>query len=42
MISKYKGCLELLCMVDELCVRAFVGCDEMGDGVEDFDTMVKS
>jgi len=34
-ISKYKERLQLLCAIDELCVPAFVGPDEMGDGVDD-------
>jgi len=38
-ISKHKESLQLLCAVDELCVPAFVGPDEMGDGVDDIDTM---
>jgi len=38
-ISKYKENLHLLCTVDELCVPAFVGPDEMRDGVDDIDTM---
>jgi hypothetical protein len=38
-ISKYKERLQLLCAVDELCVPAFVGPDEMGDGVDDIDSM---
>jgi len=38
-ISKYKERLQLHCAVDELCVPAVVGPDEMGDGVNDFDTM---
>jgi len=38
-ISKYNECLKLLWAIDELCVPAFVGQDEMGDGVDDIDTM---
>jgi len=38
-IIKYKEHLQLLCAVDELCVPAFVGRDEMGDGVDDIDNM---
>jgi len=38
-IQKYKECLQLLCAVDELCVPAFVGPDEMGDLVDDIETM---
>jgi hypothetical protein len=38
-ISKYKERLQLLCAVDELCVPAFVGPDEMEDGVDDIDSM---
>jgi hypothetical protein len=38
-IRKYKECLQLLCAVDELCVPAFVGPDEMGDLVDDIETM---
>jgi hypothetical protein len=37
--SKYKERLQLLCAVDEICVSAFVGPDEMGDVVDDIDTM---
>jgi len=32
--------LQILCAVDELCVPGFVGPDEMGDGVDDIDTML--
>jgi len=32
--------LQLLGAVDELCVPAFIGPDEMGDGVDDSDTMI--
>jgi len=38
-IRKYKELLQLLCAVDELCVAAFVGPDEMGDLVDDIVTM---
>jgi len=38
-ISKYKERLQLFCAIDELRVPAFVGPDEMGDGVDDIDTM---
>jgi len=38
-ISKYNKCLQLLYAVDELCVPAFVGPDEMGEVVDDIDTM---
>jgi hypothetical protein len=38
-ISNYKECLQLLCVVDELSVPAFVGPDEMGDLVDDMETM---
>jgi len=38
-ISKYEERLQLLCAVDELCVPAFVGPDEMGEAVDDIDTM---
>jgi len=38
-INKYKDHLQPLCALDELCVPAFVGPDEMGDGVDDIDTM---
>jgi len=38
-ISKDKKHLQLLCTVDELCVPPFVGTGEMGDGVDDIDTM---
>jgi len=39
MISEYKERLQLLCAVNELCGPAFVGPNEMGDGVDDMDTM---
>jgi hypothetical protein len=39
MIRKYKECLQLLCAVDEFCVPAFVGPDEMGDLVDDIESM---
>jgi len=39
MTSKYKEHLHLLCAVDELCVPASVGPDEMGAVVDDIDTM---
>jgi len=38
-ISKYMERLQLLRAVDELCVPAFVGTHEMGDGVDDINTM---
>ena len=38
-IQKYKKRLQLLCAVDKLCVPAFVGPDEMGDLVDDIETM---
>jgi len=38
-IQKYTERLQLLCAVDELCVPAFVGPDEMGDLVDDIETM---
>jgi len=38
-ISKYKERLQLLCAIDELCVPAFVDPDEMGNVVDDIDTM---
>jgi hypothetical protein len=34
-----KEHLQHLCAVDELCVPAVVGPDEMEDGVDDIDTM---
>jgi len=37
--SKYKERLQLLCAVDDFCVPASVGPDEMGDGVDDIDSM---
>jgi hypothetical protein len=39
-ISKFKERLQLLCAVDELCVPAFVGSDEMGVEVDDIGTML--
>jgi len=41
-IRKNKECLPLLCAMDELCVSAFVGPDEMGDFVDDIETMFDS
>jgi hypothetical protein len=38
-IRKYKEHLLLLSAVDELCVPAFVGLDEMGDLVDEIETM---
>ena len=38
-IQKCKERLQLLCAVDELCVPAFVGPDEMGDLADDIETM---
>jgi len=38
-ISKYKAHCQLLCAVDEVCVPAFVGPDEMGEVVDDIDSM---
>jgi hypothetical protein len=38
-IQKYKERLQLLCPVDKLCVPAFVGPDEMGDLVDDIETI---
>jgi len=38
-IRKYKECLQPFCAVDELCVPAFIGPEEMEDGVDDIDTM---
>jgi len=38
-ISKYKECLQLLCAIDDLYVPAFIGPDEMGDAVNDIDTI---
>ena len=37
--QKYKERLQLLCAVDALCVPAFVGLDEMGDLVNDIESM---
>jgi len=37
--QQYKKRLKLLCAIDELCVPAFIGPDEMGDGVDDIDTI---
>ena len=39
MVRKYKERLQLLCAVDELCVPAFVGPDDIGDFVDDSETM---
>jgi len=39
MISKYKEYLQLLYIVNELCVTAFIGPDGMGEEVDDFNTM---
>jgi hypothetical protein len=39
-IQKYKQRLQLLCAVDELCVLGFVSPDEMGDLVDDIETMI--
>jgi len=36
---KYEDRLQLLCAVDELCVPAFFGPDEMGDLVDDIQTI---
>jgi hypothetical protein len=33
---------QLLCSIDELCVLASVSLGEMGDGVDDVDTMFES
>jgi hypothetical protein len=41
-MSKNKERLQLLGAVDELCVPAFIGSDEMGDGVDDIDTLFDS
>jgi len=38
-IQKYKERLQLLCAIDELCVSAFVGPDEMGDLVDDIESV---
>jgi hypothetical protein len=38
-IANDKVRLQLLCAVDELCVPAVVGPDEMGDLVDDIETM---
>jgi len=38
-ISKYKQCLQLLCTIDELCVPAFVSPAEMGEVVDNINTM---
>jgi hypothetical protein len=38
-IGKYKERLQHHCAVDELGVPAFVGPDDMGDRVDDIDTM---
>jgi hypothetical protein len=38
-IQKYKERFQLLGTIDELCVPAFVGPDQMGDLVDDIETM---
>jgi len=38
-IQKYKERLQLLWAIDELCIPAFVSPDEMGDLVDDIETM---
>jgi hypothetical protein len=38
-IQKYMERLQLLCAVDELCVTAFVGPDEIRDSVDHIETM---
>jgi len=38
-IGKWKDGIQLLRAVDELCVRAYVGPDAMGDSVDDYETM---
>ena len=38
-MCKYKERLQLLCAVDQLCVTAFVGTDEMGDSEDDIETI---
>jgi len=38
-IIKYQECLKHLYAVDELCVPAFVRQNEMGDGVDEIDTI---
>ena len=38
-IQNYKEHLQLLCAIDELCVSALVGPDEMGDLVDEIETM---
>jgi len=38
-LRKYKERLQPLNAVDELCVPAFVGPDEMGNSVDDSETM---
>jgi len=40
-ISNYNEPQQLLCTVDELCVPAFVSPDEMGEVVDDIDSMFK-
>jgi len=39
MICKFKDLLQLFSAVDEWCVPAFVGPDEIRDLVDDLDTM---
>ena len=38
-IWKYKECCQLFCAMDDMYVPVFVGPDEMGDLVDDTDTM---
>jgi len=40
MILTHQDLLQFFCIVDELGVSAFIGPDEMGDGVDDIDTMI--
>jgi len=39
-MSNYKEGLQLLCAIDELYVAAFIGPEEMCDGVDDIDNML--
>jgi hypothetical protein len=32
-------CLQLFFAIDEFCIPTFIGPDEMGDGVDNIDTM---
>jgi len=38
-MTKSKECLQLLCAIDELCVPAIVGPAEIGEVMDDIDTI---